>query len=438
MRRFIAPVVVLLFLTRLSFASDIEDFLSARKDLTYEKIITPKTYNEAFKLRIKQPLDHSDTTKGFFFQTVFLSHKNKEAVTAIITEGYSRSRNYIDEITSLVGGNQLAVEHRYFGESVPDSIDYTYLNLEQATADLHHIHEIFKTFYANSWLSSGISKGGQTTIFYRYFYPQDAQAWVPYVAPFNLSMEDKRIYAFFDTIGTKECRDAIAYTQKRVLMARDTLLPILKAYTGKSGMQFNYLSLEQAFEYMVLEYPFSFWQWGYSCSDIPMPGEKLEDLISHMLRVCDINFFDDQSMKMYASHYYQAATEMGYYGYELDGLKKYIKALPSDSNPLATFPPNKMPLTFQDSLVKKVFDWLKVNGNNMIYIYGGIDTWSATMVPPSDSTNSVWFKLYNRNHRTARIKNMNDAELKLLVKTLDKWLDIRIKKKNIKMLTKAS
>jgi hypothetical protein len=433
MCRLLILITLGLFFIQFTWTNSLENFLDNRNDLTWEKTFTPKDYENAYKLRVRQPIDHSDTSKGFFYQSVFLNHRDKDAVNVLITEGYARSRNIIYEITKLTEGNQVTVEHRFFGESLPDTLNYRYLNLEQATADLHRITELFKEFYTNSWLSSGISKGGQTTIFYKYFYPEDMKAWIPYVAPFNLSIEDERIYQFLDTVGSKECRDRINAVQHRLFMARDTILPILKKYTEQSAMTFNYLNLEEAFEYTVLEYPFSFWQWGYSCSDVPLSDEKLNKLMEHVFTVCDISFFADQSMKDYGSHYYQAGTEMGYYGYEIEEFKKHIKALPTRKNPLATFPPNKMPITFNDSLVSVVYDWLTHNGNNMIYIYGGIDTWSATKIPPSDSTNSIWFILAEKSHSTARINEMSNKELELLVESLNNWLGTKIKSKKVRL-----
>ena len=79
---------------------------------------------------------------------------------------------------------------------------------------------------------------------------------------------------------------------------------------------FTYLNLGEAFEYTVLEYPFSFWQYGRDCALIPSENASIEDMTAYLLGVSDITFFSDQMMKDYASHYYQSATEMGYYGYE--------------------------------------------------------------------------------------------------------------------------
>lgn len=99
------------------------------------------------------------------------------------TEGYKAFRRRVYEPTKLLNANQVTVEHRYYGSSVPYSIDYRYLNMKQATADLHKIKQLFSSIYKGKWISTGRSKGGVTTIFYRFFYPNDVDVSIPYVAP---------------------------------------------------------------------------------------------------------------------------------------------------------------------------------------------------------------------------------------------------------------
>ncbi|MBT6438064.1 MAG: hypothetical protein HOK72_00060, partial [Flavobacteriales bacterium] len=152
---------------------NIEALLSDLPDVAFKKIETAENFKATYELKIKQPLDHSDSSKGFFYQKAFLSHKGFERPTVMITEGYSRSKNRIYELSKFINANQIDIEHRFFGESMPDTLNYSYLNLEQVTADLHHIKELFSNLYLKKWISTGISKGGATTIFYRYFYPND-------------------------------------------------------------------------------------------------------------------------------------------------------------------------------------------------------------------------------------------------------------------------
>ena len=209
--------------------------------------------------------------KGFFYQRVQLTHKGFNKPTVMDTEGYwlwnGGSGN---EIENILDANNLDIEYRYYGKSLPDSIDWQYLTLEQATADLHHINELFKTVYTNKFISTGISKGGETTIYYKYFYPDDVALSVPYVAPIDNSLEDIRIYHFFDTISTPECRKKIFDFQTFLLQHENEALEKLKWYSEGADLHYTYTgSIGKSFEYAVLEFSFSFWQYNGNCDSIP-------------------------------------------------------------------------------------------------------------------------------------------------------------------------
>ncbi len=406
--------------------ANIETALFNLPDVIFKKIDTPDGFEAAYELKIRQPIDHKHPEKGHFYQRVFLTHKGFDRPTVICTEGYERPTNRVYELTRLLNANQLDVEHRYFGESKPEKIDYQYLNLEQATADLHHVNEVFREIYKGKWVSTGISKGGQTTIYYRYFYPADVDVAVPYVAPLNLELEEKRIYTFLDTVGTAECRAKIKAVQIRLLKNREETLKNLKWYAKGAGFKFTRLSLEQAFEYAVLEYPFSFWQLGHDCAKIPGENVPLDSTLNYMLGVSNIDFFGDEQIAGYHSHFYQAGDEMGYYSYRTDEFKGLLKALPMKPNPSAVFMPNNLPTSFDGELPKRVAKWIDDYGNNFIYINGNADTWSATAVRPSGKTNAVFFFMPKTDHGKARIKNMSKADKDKLVATLEKWLEMEI------------
>jgi len=390
-------------------------------DLSFTKISQPGQLPMQFGLRIRQPLDHKDPSKGYFFQRVILTHRGFERPTVMNTQGYDLNYGK-SELELSLEANSLNIEHRFFGESRPDSMLWQYLTLEQVTADLHHINQLFKNLYKGKWISTGISKGGQTTIFYKYFYPTDVDVWIPYVAPFNNGLEDQRIYAFLDTVGPAECRKKILDFQKYMLQNEDKALEKLKWYAKGANLSFGYLgnSLGKAYELTVLEYSFSFWQWGGNCADIPL-GQSLDSCLTHLLKISDVSFFADGDMKKYASHYYQAATQMGYYGYNIAPFRKLLKHF--NSNPSAVFAPKEAgAVSYDNSLNEKVDQWLKEQGNNMIYIYGGYDTWSADRITPSPRVNSKSYILPGKDHGKARIKNMDKAMQNDLKKTLEAWL----------------
>ena len=404
---------------------NIEDQLKNLPGVTFEKVTSSKT---TYELKIKQPIDHSDPKKGFFHQKVYLTHTDFTHPTVIVTQGYQLRKNREQEVTKLLNANQINVEHRFFGDSKPDSLNYKYLNLKQATADLHHIRTLFDKIYAKKWISTGISKGGSTTIFYKYFYPNDVDASISYVAPLTNSFEDKRIYDFLNSVGTKECREKIKNYQTRLLKNKAQIIPILESYASQANWKFTYLSVEEAFEYSVLEYPFAFWQWGHSCDEIPSGKDTFKKDVIHYFTTDPISLFNDKSIKKYGSHYYQAATEMGYYGYEIKDFKDLLVSIPTDQNPHATFVPNKMKVDFDGTLLKKLHHWIENEGNNFIFIYGENDTWTSCAVPENDKIDAEWFVMKDKHHGNARIKNMSKNEYQRLCSALERWLELKIEK----------
>lgn len=427
MRILLAALLLISVQTRLlAQFSELETKLFSLSDVTFIKTTAPDGIEATYVLKVRQPVDHQHPEKGHFWQRVYLQHMGFELPTTLVTHGYDVLKDTRYEIAELLQGNQLLVEHRYFGESMPDTLDYTYLTIEQATADYHHIQELFTSLYTGKWLSTGISKGGQTTIFYRYFYPDDVDVSFPLVAPINLSAEDQRIYTFLDTVGTDACRKALFDIQTNLLRHREEILPRARWFAKGANLTFTYLNFEQALEYTILEYPFAFWQWGSRCEEVPGLNVGIDSLLSHVLKISDLGFFSDRDILGYASHYYQSGTELGYYGYQTKPFKGLLKALPTNQNPSAVFMPGHAPITFDGAVTTKVYNWTQTSGNHIVYLYGSADTWSATAVPKSDKVDSAWFFLPNTDHRAARVKNLSASERARFIAVLERWLDMDI------------
>ena len=260
--------------------------------------------------------------------------------------------------------------------------------------------DLFKQIYTGKWVSTGISKGGQTTIFFKYYYPDAVDVWVPYVAPLNLEQEDKRIYTFLDNVGTEECRNKIRDFQRAVLKNRKEILPLLSKLTKEKSYNFE-LGLEKTLEYNVFEYSFAFWQWGYSsCEDIPEPTASPDSLFSHLVNVSSFDYFDSLSSSYYEPFYYQAYTEIGYYGYETEDFSDLLIDIEDDVASSIFFAPENVNLDFNKDLMVNVNQFICNHGNNMLYIYGENDTWSATAVDIGDKTNAVKMVKEGGSHRT--------------------------------------
>lgn len=374
-------------------------------------------------LSIKQPIDHKDTTKGFFKQRVILIHRGFDKIMAMETNGYEINyQNSGNEIEQQLGSNYLDIEHRYFGKSKPDSLQWNYLTYEQVANDLHHINQVFKSIYKSKWISMGYSRGGQNAIHYKYFFPNDVDATIPIVASIQEDYIDKRFFKFLDTIGTKECRDKILAVQQFVLSNKKQAIDKLKWYSKGQGLTFNYIgSIEKALEYCVLEYSFAFWQFGGDCSKIPT-NKNLDDYLENVLEVSSLDYTGDKKAAELFPHYYMSETQSGYYGYDLANLSKYLKHF--NGHPSANLPPKDVKYNaFDNSYLKNLINWLEEKGNNIIYINGSLDPYSSCRIIPSKKVNSKSYYLYNKDHVAAQsLKSMTSEMKKDFSETLSKML----------------
>ncbi len=114
-------------------------------------------------------------------------------------------------------------------------MQWQYLTTWQAATDQHRIIELFKPVFPAKWLTTGVSKGGQTVMFHSYYYPDDVDARVPYVAPLNFGPEDARFKPFLENVGTPECRQRVFDFQKLALERFDSLFPRLLSLAEERG-----------------------------------------------------------------------------------------------------------------------------------------------------------------------------------------------------------
>ncbi|MDD4293846.1 MAG: S28 family serine protease, partial [Bacteroidales bacterium] len=201
-------------------------------------------FKDKYVLYIEQPVSHEDPSLGTFRQRVFVMHAGLDRPTVLVTEGYGASYaanpKYREELSKLFNTNIIFVEHRYFLESTPKPLDWKYLTAENSAYDLHNVTMIFKEIYKKKWIATGISKGGQTALIYRAFFPADVEITVPYVAPLCKGVEDGRHEPFIANFaGTPEQRAKILDFQKEILKRRASLQPKFDSLCTAKGYQFN-------------------------------------------------------------------------------------------------------------------------------------------------------------------------------------------------------
>jgi hypothetical protein len=384
-------------------------------------------FSEAFELMVEQPIDHSNPAKGKFLQRVMLSNYNPYSPVVFVTEGYAADyatrATYINELSSIINANQIVVEHRFFGKSVPDNPSWDDLTIENSCADLHRIYRIFSKIYnsQNKWIATGISKGGTQTLLYNALYPTDMHIWIPYVAPINFKVEDGRHEVFLEKVGSANCRTAITEFQKRVLQQREQIIPLLDSLVKANNYTMR-ISMDELLDYCVLEYNFSFWQWGHSCAKIPSATDSYRAHFSYLVDICSPDYFVIEGIKSYLPFFVQAQHQLGYYGYQTEHLKPYLKIDDAENYLKKIFLPEEVNYKFSNKMSKKVVKSINKNGNRVMLIYGEVDPWTASGVTPNRKSKAVRVVSPNHNHR-ARITDLPISIKKDVYMTLETWLE---------------
>jgi len=399
--------------------ADLTDKLQLLPQAKIKKIKAGGIFKEAYEIRLSQPVDHNRPNGAQFKQRIYLSHLDMKSPMVLETEGYAANRNYTKELTRLLKSNQIIVEHRYFGASKPNPLDWSYLTVKQAAADHHRIIQLFKKIYKGKWLSTGISKGGQTALFHRRYYPKDVDAVFAYVAPINRMLEDKRIDNFFDQVGDPDTRARIKNFQRRLLKNRDKLIPLLK----KSKYKFS-IGYDLAFEYGVLEYLFSYWQWfSDKKSHIPSENVSIEEMYKHFSDVVSFYYYSDRGIDYIKTFFYQSSTELGNYAYLTGHLKDLLQTKHRHCN--GFFAPKGVRCLFQPHVMADIQNWLINRGDRIIHLHGALDPWSASSIQPSEKIDAFRILKEGACHGV-RIKDLSTEEKRRIYNALERWMDVKI------------
>lgn len=408
--------------------SDFLQKLSALKGVSDIEKLNSNVYKEKYVLYFSQNLDPKDPSKGSFKQRVIVGFRGFDCPTVLETEGYSANYStnqyYREELSELYNANLIVVEHRFFAKSVPEPANWDFMTIENSANDLHNVRETFGKIFKNKWVATGISKGGSTCVYYRAFFPNDVDVSVAYVAPISRALVDGRHEKFLlKKAGTKEERDKIHDCQVEFMKRKPKLISMLDTFSTNHNYKY-YRPLTEIYDYMVLEYEFSLWQWGTPVSTIPSKGENDKVWFKYLAETVEPDYFSYPSE--YMPFFYQAAKEFGYYGYSTKSIKKYTELKNTKNYVKEIMLPEEMrSVKFDKTVCKFTESYLKKNDPTLIFIYGQNDPWTASGVAKwlncKKKQNMAVYVQPGGSH-LSRITNMPENMRKEITEKLDKWL----------------
>lgn len=417
-------IALLVVSVPLSAQTELQKRIGDITSITETKPLQTTEFAEKYVTYFTQPLDHRNPEKGTFRQRVIVSHVGFDRPTVIVTEGYGAGyalgSGYREELSRLFDANLIFVEYRYFLESTPEPKDWQYLTAENSAEDLHAITIAFKKIYSGKWISTGISKGGQTALLYRTFFPDDVDISVPYVAPLCYGVEDGRHEPFLRQVSTAEDREIIQNFQLEALKRKAALLPRFEAFCSERKLSFR-APIEEIYDFCVLEYSFSIWQWGTPMSQIPVASASDDQIYQHLLAISGPSYFTKESSN--TSFFVQAARELGYYGYDIKPFKKYL-SIKNSKNYLhrLMLPEELQGMKFDNTLSRKIVKYLKKNDPKMIFIYGQNDPWTAAGVTWLKGKKNIHVFVQPNGSHSARIGTLPEAMKEEAIALIKSWL----------------
>ncbi|MFI7341562.1 S28 family serine protease [Streptomyces sp. NPDC050085] len=408
-----------------SAPASFEDRLRAIPGVTVTGV-TDKEGFPLYDLSITQPIDHDRPALGTFQQRFTLWHKSTAKPVVVYTGGYGLSSS-TREPTTILGAGQLSVEHRFFGPSVPaGGTPWQKMTVQQEAADEHAIVTAIRPLYDKSskWLATGGSKGGMTATYHYRFYPQDYDGVVAYVAPNDANNNDDSGYErFFKTVGTQECRDALAAVQREMLARRDALLPKFEKTAKDAGYTFtNTLgTTDRAYEFAVLDQVWNFWQSGTvdNCPTVPDAKTVSDDALYQWSLDHGLSIYEDSTLGANSTgpYYRQAAAQLGWADLKFKNLKG-VRHYPDIYQPNSVLPAD-MRTSYNGAVIKGVDQWVRTTSQRMLFVYGQNDPWSAEQFTPS-RRDSYKYVVPGSNHG-ARISALPADQRDAATATIKRW-----------------
>ncbi len=422
-----------------------------------------QVYAEKYVVTFEQPLDHKNPSAGTFPQRVEVGIVKDAKSNVMETDGYllfdeAIAMDDAHELCSLLSGNYIHVEHRFFGQSRPASLSndgtdgWQYLTSENAAADYHRIYTELSKVLDGPWTATGTSRGGEVCSSYAYYYPKDMGLYVPYVGPFSSGREDPRYYEFVYTkIGdekygaekAKEYRDLVSSFQVELMKNKDVLAPALKELCEQQGSVYReYVTEGSLFDLAVAELAVQEWQSNQETSSNPsmdvsfegmktvlaMPegtdSEKSAKLEAELQFLLVLASPTDWAASHPAWPYYVgAATQYGQYHYDFSYLRQACEAAglgdvltvkPEDEESFVfkmVFTPEQLQaFAYDGAFYEGVTKWIDTSEAKIMFIYGSSDPWYSLRMHDTDNPNVKMFVSNTKTH-TVRMMDFDEATM---------------------------
>ncbi|MDI1431458.1 hypothetical protein [Polyangium sorediatum] len=383
---------------------------------------------ELYDLTLLQQNDHQDATSGTHEQYLTLIHRGFDRPMNLISTGYS---NYLgfdqDELTTLLGGNQLVLDKRFHNGN---GDDYAHFSRKQVADDAHDVVVRLHDLYKSAWIGSGFSNGGVDMVSFRQHYPNDVDATVAFGAPFMVP-DDTRFLSFFDTVDAT-CQDRLEAIQHAALGAQRTAVePAVHALAAADlGDTFTRVEPARAFEAAALSYPWLFWQYFGTpddCTALPDPAtataEELTTAFFSVTSIFGTYPMSDGYLSFFGAYFYEVQRSSGWPALPRAALVAE-GLIPEDLVDMerGLVPEGVTAPEFDAAENSSLAEFARL-GDGIAFVYSDHDPWVAGAVTPDAGSGNVRFTVTNGNH-TATFSSLSEPDQAALSAFLEEKLGI--------------
>lgn len=468
---------------------DMDSIRSRVREELKEKLYKGNIYRFYVTSKLN-PDDPADTRT--FNQKVIVGFSGYDKPNCLMTTGYYlRDEATLipteHEIAFLLEGNFVAVEHRYFGDSLPieikrsdgdyDGTYWQYLSTSNAAYDVHQIVTQMKTLLKGKWAASGGSKGGLTANLYCYYYPEDVDLTVPYVAPLCDGVNDPKFFDYvYNTAGeddlryqngmAAEYRALLLEAQLWFLERRDEIYKDNKTYKEELFKIFvddaeeneayyrkDLMTADILYDMQTINFPIGFWQYEdeekfLNLKEVMALAEDNTEYTADGKTVTKKDWMFDNlksdlttdSKEMDITPYLvQSFIELGNYGMDATplreaieehkkshtGCKACITMLPKEDETAFikySFSDAEQDLFKYDNTTRnELINWSQTTDEQVIMIYGISDPWYYVRIPDVKLENIHIF-VHPKNNHHANISNFPEPQKTELMELLHKYL----------------
>jgi len=136
-----------------------------------------------------------------------------------------------------------------------------------------------------------------------------------------------------------------------------------------------------------------------------------------------LSHFSTAQLKYNAGLYYQQFTELGYFNYSMPHIEHLVQFVKSSYFKFYV-PKEALNAKFNGEPMLKVLEYLQDKGNNIIYLYGEYDIYTACAVELTGKTNAIKVIAKGYGHQF-NIADLPASDKQQILSALESWLDIK-------------